>query len=47
MIFLQYLKIYQLTNNYSAEIFKLLIKFLEFEGESIGKNQLEIYKLIF
>jgi hypothetical protein len=47
LIFEQYFKIYNHTKQYNAEIFKLLVHFLVCEGEANGKNQMEVYRLIF
>jgi hypothetical protein len=47
LIFAQYLSVFQRRKEFSAEFFKLAVRFLEFEGESIGNNQLEVFKLTF
>ena len=47
LIFNQYLHIFNKRKEFNSEIFKLLINFLEFEGESVGNNQLEVFRLTF
>lgn len=47
LIFNQYLNIFNKKKEFNSEIFKLLIRFLEYEDESVGNNQLEVFKLTF
>lgn len=47
LIINQYIKIFKKTEEHSPEVFNLLINFILFDGKSISKNQVEIYKLFF
>lgn len=47
MIIDQYIKIYNITKIPSARLFELLTKLIKIGDQSIGKNQLEIYRLFF
>lgn len=47
MIVNQYIKIFKKTEEYSPEVFNLLINFILLDGKSITKNQVEIFKLFF
>ena len=41
----QYLDIFRHTRRHNPHFFTLLLRFFEYEGEPIGKNQLEAYRL--
>jgi hypothetical protein len=46
-IIAQYIFIFNKSQEYSPEVFNLLINFLKVNDKSITKNQVEIYKLFF
>ena len=41
----QYMKIFTHTRRHNHHFFTLMIRFFEYEGEPIGKNQLEAYRI--
>jgi hypothetical protein len=43
----QYVRIFKKTEEYSTEVFNLLMNFVRLDDVSISKNQVLIYKLFF